>query len=134
MVTKAGGREVAALHELEHRHGGVVHRHAEVAAVATARPLPAAPLGGAASSISSIFEEHDAHGGARHHHDGDQPGERHGAHALEHWTAFYLEAAPPALAVPYLLVAPAVVPLVAGRLVTAPIDRAQPVRGPPRQS
>jgi hypothetical protein len=137
VITKAGARVVAAPHEGEHRHGGVVHRHeAPAATTPRSRPaplaLPEAPFGLASSSISE--EEHDAHGAAGHHHDGDQPGGRHGAHTLEHLTAFFLEATPPALAVPYDLVAPAVVPLVAGRLVPAPIDRAQPVRGPPRQS
>lgn len=118
IITKAGGRVVSAPQHAvprEHSHGqgAPVHRHG-------------APEG----DLASGGHEH----GPGHHHDGDQPGDRHGAHSLEHLTAFFLEATPPRLAIPYRLVAAPTVTLVAGRLMVPPIDRAQPVRGPPQAS
>lgn len=69
-----------------------------------------------------------------HHHDGDRPGGPHGASSLEHFTAFFLEATPPKLALPFRRTSPAPVLLVEGRRPPALVVRAQPVRGPPQLS
>lgn len=120
VIERAGGksaaqqqqaRRLAALAAAEHgrphsHDGGAAHSH---------EPTPLAPS-------------------PSHHHDGDQPGGPHGGNSLEHFTAFFLEATPPKLAIPFRRVSPAVVILVEGRLARAPILRSQPVRGPPQLS
>jgi hypothetical protein len=109
VIERAGGRALPARHPArpaEHTHDGTRHSHAP--------NEPAAP--------------------APHHHDGDQPGGPHGASSLEHLTAFFLEATPPKLAIPFRRVELATVLLVAGRGAAAPDVRAQPVRGPPQLS
>jgi len=112
VIERAGGRAMPAKHAARpaapaHEHGGETHSHDA--------PEP-------------------GHEPAPHHHDGDQPGGPHGASSLEHLTAFFLEATPPKLAVPFRRVELATVTLVAGRRVVAVPPRAQPVRGPPQQS
>jgi hypothetical protein len=122
IITHSGGRAVAgaeaalarALHGRAHSHGGAPHRHDEA--------------GGRSGELTMRSA---AEGGAGHRHHGDAPGERHGARSLEHLTACYLEATPAALAIPFRRLEPTVVPLVAGRIFTAPIPRAHAVRGPP---
>ncbi len=106
--SKAGGKAVSLR---LHAHGGAPHTHEPSH---ESSPEPGAP--------------------APHRHDGDQPGGPHGGSSLEHFTAFYLEATPPKLAVPFRFVAKEPVLLVEGRLAQAPIVSAQPVRGPPRES
>jgi hypothetical protein len=111
VIERAGGRALPARHPArpaEHSHDGTRHSHDPHA--------PAAPMP------------------APHHHDGDQPGGPHGASSLEHLTAFFLEATPPKLAIPFRRVELATVALVAGRRASAPVVRAQPVRGPPERS
>ncbi len=122
IITHSGGRAVAgaeaalarARHGGEHSHGGAPHRHDE-----------------ARGRSGELAMRSAAEGGGGHHHHGDAPGDRHGARSLEHLTAFYLEAAPVALAIPFRRLEPTVVPLVAGRIFPAPVPRAHAVRGPP---
>lgn len=114
VIERAGGRALPArqpARPAEHTHDGTRHSHPHAPREPAA---PAAP--------------------APHHHDGDQPGGPHGASSLEHLTAFFLEATPPKLAIPFRRVELATVLLVAGRGAAAPDVRAQPVRGPPQLS
>lgn len=151
-----------ALHALVHyreQHGEVRHRHSharshgarhgarELAWVieraggakakakmgGEARALRPHAHGGAAHTHEPSHE-HEPAAPAPHRHDGDRPGGPHGQSSLEHFTAFFLEATPPKLAVPFRFVAKEPVLLVEGRLAQAPIVSAQPVRGPPRAS
>ncbi len=131
VIERAGGKAVtaasqaqkakrlaaaAAAHQRSH-HVGAAHSH-HVDDASSQDPHAPSPLAPSRS----------------HHHDGDQPGGPHGKRSLEHFTAFFLEATPPKLAVPFRRVSPAIVLLVEGRLALAPIPRAQPARGPPQLS
>lgn len=117
VIERAGGAKAKAkpsgkaLALRPHTHGGGAHTHEPSP---DPSPEPGAP--------------------APHRHDGDQPGGPHGGNSLEHFTAFFLEATPPKLAVPFRFVAKEPVLLVEGRLAQAPIVSAQPVRGPPQES
>lgn len=131
VITHSGGRPVAgaeAAHAREslagavHSHDGSTHRHARHPDDARQRARSHELSMGAADA-----------GGHGHHHHGERPGDRHGAGSLEHFAAFYLEATPPTLAIPFRRIEPAVVPLVAGRVFTTPVPRAHAVRGPPEQ-
>jgi hypothetical protein len=132
-----------------HSHGArKAHGAKELAWVierARGRALPAKHTAKAASPVHEHEHErarrsHQHQPGdepekpAPHHHDGDQPGAPHGASSLEHLTAFFLEATPPRLAIPFRRVELATVALVAGRRVAVVVRRAQPVRGPPQLS
>ncbi len=67
-----------------------------------------------------------------HSHPGDTPG-HHGEHSLAHLTAFFLEAALPALPPVVQRLSLSALLLPAGRRPAAPQRRAHTVRGPPLQ-
>lgn len=128
VITHSGGKPVAGAEHagsVEHSHDGSTHRHEPHDDAAGERERE---RGRGELAMRST----DA-GGHGHHHHGERPGDRHGAGSLEHFAAFYLEATPPALAIPFRRVEPAVVPLVAGRVLTALVPRAHAVRGPPER-
>ncbi len=133
VITSAGGRTVdaarGAAHEPAHSHGAAhAHSHGGAAADSSAAD---------SSSEAAGFSKEPRLGAvplAGHHHHGDGPGQRHGAGSLEHFSAFYVEATPPTLAVPFERLAAPVVPLIAGRVLVAAPVRAHSVRGPPLQS